>query len=165
MKNYLLLFGIISIFILSACSQQVEQVPIETEPTVIEAVGDSGDDLEAPSQDSVQAETPAIGQGDVEEMIVESGSNLVEINMIAKRWSFEPATITVNEGDDVKLNIESVDVTHGFSIFEFGVNERLTPGKTTTVEFNADKAGEYTFFCTVPCGRGHSGMNGKLIVE
>jgi len=92
-------------------------------------------------------------------------SNVVEIDMTARQWNFNPATITVNEGDEVKLNIKSVDVTHGFSISEFGVSERLTPGKTTTVEFTADKAGEYTFFCSVPCGRGHGGMNGKLVVE
>lgn len=105
----------------------------------------------APSQEPVTIEAPT--------------SNVVEIDMIARQWDFNPATITVSEGDEVKLNIKSVDVTHGFSLFEFGVNERLTPGKTTTVEFTADKKGEYTFFCSVPCGRGHRDMNGKLIVE
>ena len=105
----------------------------------------------APLQEPVTIEAPT--------------SNVVEIDIIAKQWDFTPATITVSEGDQVKLNIRSVDVTHGFSLFEFGVNERLTPGQTTTVEFTADKAGEYTFFCSVPCGRGHGGMRGKLIVE
>jgi len=105
----------------------------------------------APSQEPVTIEAPT--------------SNVVEIDMVAKQWDFTPATITVNEGDKVKLNIRSVDVTHGFAIFEFGVNERLTPGNTVNVEFTADRAGEYTFLCTVPCGRGHGGMRGKLIVE
>jgi len=106
----------------------------------------------APTQEPVQIETAPT-------------SDVVEIDMTAKQWEFTPSTITVNEGDKVKLNIKSVDVTHGFSLSEFGVSERLTPGKTTTVEFTADKKGEYTFFCSVPCGRGHSGMNGKLVVE
>ena len=88
-----------------------------------------------------------------------------EFDITAKRWQFSPSTITVNEGDKVKLNIRSLDVTHGFAIFEFGVNERLSPGRTVTVEFTADKAGEYTFACSVPCGSGHGGMNGRLIVE
>ena len=105
----------------------------------------------APLQEPVTIEAPT--------------SNVVEIDMIARQWDFNQATITVNEGDQVKLNIRSVDVTHGFAIFEFGVSERLTPGKTTTVEFTADKKGEYTFFCTVLCGKGHNGMRGKLIVE
>jgi len=92
-------------------------------------------------------------------------SDVKEFDIVARQWDFNPATITVSEGDEVKLNIKSVDVTHGFSIFEFGVNTRLIPRQTTTVEFTADKAGEYTFFCSVPCGRGHTGMKGKLIVE
>jgi len=92
-------------------------------------------------------------------------SNVVEIDMIARQWDYSPATITVKEGDRVKLNIKDVDVPHGFAIFEFSVNERLTPGGTTTVEFTADKAGEYIYFCSVQCGKGHGGMKGKLIVE
>ena len=107
----------------------------------------------APIQEPIEIKAPAPTSG------------VVEIDMIAKRWDFNPSTMTVNEGDKVKLNIKSIDVTHGFRIFEFGVSERLTPGKTTTVEFIADKKGEYTFFCTVPCGKGHNGMRGKLIVE
>ena len=107
----------------------------------------------APTQEPIEIKAPA------------QTSGVVEIDMTARQWDFSPATITVNEGDKVKLNIKSVDVTHGFSLSEFGVSERLTPGKTTTVEFTADKKGEYTFFCSVPCGRGHGGMRGNLVVE
>lgn len=92
-------------------------------------------------------------------------SGVVEIDMIARQWDFEPATIRVKEGDRVKLNIKNIDVPHGIAIFEFDVNQRLPPGKTTTVEFTADKKGEHTFFCSVQCGTGHTGMRGKLIVE
>ena len=94
-----------------------------------------------------------------------STPEIKEFNVIAKKWDFSPSTITVNEGDTVILNVESIDVTHGFVISEFGVSERLEPGKTTTVEFIADKKGTYTFFCNVYCGRGHSSMRGTLIVE
>jgi len=105
----------------------------------------------APTQEPIEIEAPV--------------SNVKEFDITAKRWDFTPSTITVKEGDKVKLNIKDIDVTHGFTLFEFGVSERLTPGKTTTVEFTADKKGEYTFFCSVPCGKGHGGMNGKLVVE
>lgn len=96
---------------------------------------------------------------------IQPTSEVKEFDMTARQWAFEPSTITVNEGDKVRLNIKNLDVAHGFSIFEFGVNERLTPGKTTIVEFVADKKGEYTFFCSVQCGQGHRDMKGKLIVE
>lgn len=88
-----------------------------------------------------------------------------EFEMTARQWEFTPSTIRVNEGDNVKLTINSIDVAHGFGLPDFGVNERLEPGKTVTVEFTADKKGTFAFACTVFCGTGHSGMRGTLIVE
>ena len=89
-----------------------------------------------------------------------------EFDVIAKQWEFSPNPIVVNEGDNVVLNIQSIDVTHGFVLSAFSVNERLSPGQTTKVEFTADKKGSFSFFCNVAsCGVGHSGMNGILIVN
>lgn len=88
-----------------------------------------------------------------------------EFTMTASQWKFEPNTINVNQGDTVKLQITDIDVTHGFSLPTFGINKQLDAGKTTTVEFVADKKGTFTFACSVFCGSGHSGMNGKLVVE
>lgn len=88
-----------------------------------------------------------------------------EITMTAQRFSFNPGTITVNKGDTVKISIRSTDVTHGFTISEFGINVQLTPGKTEIIEFIADKTGTFRFYCSVPCGTGHGRMNGKLIVK
>lgn len=86
-------------------------------------------------------------------------------DIVAKQWEFEPSEVMVNAGDKVILNVESVDVNHGISIPEFGVNEFLEPGKTVKVEFTADKKGSYSFFCNVFCGSGHGSMRGTLIVE
>ena len=165
MKKYLLILGIISIFLISACSQQPETIQPAPQPNapqpevVVESVNE-------PSGGPIEAGMPVLGKEDeVEEMVVVSDSKIKEFDMTAKQWEFAPSTITVTEGDTVRLNIKNLDITHGFSIFEFGVNERLEPGTTTTVEFTADKKGEYIFFCSVPCGKGHSGMKGKLIVE
>lgn len=88
-----------------------------------------------------------------------------EFTITAKRFGFTPETITVNQGDQVRLIVTSIDVTHGFSISEYGINEKLEPGKTITVEFIADKKGEFSMVCNIVCGSGHSGMRGKLIVN
>ena len=88
-----------------------------------------------------------------------------EFSMIAKKWQFDPSIINVKQGEKVRLKIKSVDVAHGFSLLDFNVNENLEPGKEITVEFIADKKGEFTFFCSVFCGVGHIGMKGKLVVE
>ena len=96
---------------------------------------------------------------------VQTTPEVKEFSLTARKWGFEPSTITVKQGDKVKLRITSVDVTHGFTLREFGINTVLSPSKTIEAEFVADKSGTFTFFCSVPCGVGHTGMNGKLIVE
>jgi len=101
----------------------------------------------------------------IEETTTTEGVQVKEFTMVAKRWDFEPSTITVNEGDTVRLIINSIDVAHGFAISTFGVNERLNAGETVTVEFVADRKGTFSFFCSVFCGSGHGGMRGSLIVE
>lgn len=90
---------------------------------------------------------------------------VVEIKMTAKQWSFEPSVIKVKQGDHVKLTIESMDVTHGLSIPDFGVSQNVNAGETVVVEFDADKKGEFPFRCSLFCGSGHTEMTGKLVVE
>ena len=94
-----------------------------------------------------------------------SAGQIKEVNITAKQWSFEPAEIIVNQGDKVRLNINSVDVAHGFAISEYNINKTVAPGETATVEFTADKPGEFTFYCSVFCGEGHRNQTGVLIVK
>ena len=89
----------------------------------------------------------------------------IQIEITAKQWEFIPNTIEANKGDKVILKIISEDVTHGFKISEYDINENIEPGEETTIEFIADKTGEFNFYCNVPCGSGHSTMNGKLVVN
>jgi len=85
----------------------------------------------------------------------------------AEAWQFDfsPNPIVVNQGDKVKILMTSNDLTHGFRLPEFGINEILTPGVQKTIEFTADKAGTYPFLCSVSCGVGHGRMRGSLIVK
>ncbi len=88
-----------------------------------------------------------------------------EFIITAKQWSFSPSIIKVKKGDLVVLKLKTVDVAHTYSIAEFGVNAEIKPGKTTVVEFTADKVGAFTSACKIYCGVGHVGMKGTLIVE
>jgi|GEM_PF-5876483 len=88
-----------------------------------------------------------------------------EFSLSAKTWEFSPNQVTVKKGVPVRLKITSLDVNHGFALPEFDINEKLTPGAIVTVEFTPDKAGSFSFFCSVFCGSGHSGMKGTLVVE
>ncbi len=86
-------------------------------------------------------------------------------NLKAKKFSFEPATITVTKGETVKLTITSEDTTHGFALSDFNAFATIEAGKTANVQFVADKAGTFSFFCSVFCGGGHGDMKGSLIVK
>lgn len=88
-----------------------------------------------------------------------------EFTMIAKQWTFDPAIITVKQGDRVRLKITSTDVVHGFALADFNVKVDLAPNIEETVEFVADKKGEFPFYCSVICGAGHREMTGRLVVE
>ena len=105
-----------------------------------------------------QASTPAAAPA-------QAAAAVKDFTITARQWQFDPSTITVQQGDMVKLSIQSMDVTHGFSLSAFGINEQLSPGKTVNIEFVADKKGTFPFACSVVCGSGHTGMRGTLVVE
>ena len=148
MKKYILALGIIAIMLLASCAQQNIQ---KNAPAKANEAAQKGN---APSAAGQNAGAPANAKPVVK-----------EFNMIARQWEFVPSTIAVNEGDKVVLTIKNEDVDHRFAIFEFGVNQKLPAGQTTKVEFTADKKGEYSFFCSVTCGKGHREMKGKLVVQ
>lgn len=135
---------------------------------IVFLVGCSHADDELEVNPDVSSKFPAPGFENVPEAIVVDSipeDEIKEFNIIAKKWSFEPGVIEVRKGNKVKLNINSMDVDHGISLIDFGVNENLASGKTTIVEFTASKSGEFTFFCSVYCGSGHKDMKGTLIVN
>ena len=150
MRKIILLL-VLGIFLISACAQQ------KPEDLVV------GQGTPVPEQ-----KVPVPGS-EVQETVVEKEAGAVapvkEFTMTAKQFQFEPSTIEVSKGDRVKLVITSLDVPHGFSIPEYGINQRLDPGKPVTIEFTADKQGSFTAFCSVFCGSGHSNMKGKIIVR
>jgi cytochrome c oxidase subunit II len=87
------------------------------------------------------------------------------IDVTATRFQFDPATITVAQGDRVRLRLRSADTTHGIAIKPFRVKALIPKGgETVTIDFVADQAGAFDFTCAEYCGTGHSHMKGKLVV-
>lgn len=93
------------------------------------------------------------------------GSEVREFKMTAKKYQFDPAVITVKQGDKVRLIITATDRDHGFKLDEYGINQKLKKDDPATVEFTADKPGTFVFRCSEFCGFGHPRMKGKLVVE
>lgn len=89
--------------------------------------------------------------------------------VIARRYDFEPSTIEVVEGDNVRLLVRSADGPHGVEIKAFRVKKavpRAKPGDAPiTIDFVAASAGEFPILCSEWCGNGHEDMTGTLVVK
>lgn len=86
--------------------------------------------------------------------------------VVARRFSFEPAKIEVTEGDRVRLLVRSGDGVHGIEIKKFRVN-KVVPrgGDNVTIEFVASAPGTFEILCSEYCGEAHEEMKGTLVVE
>src|SRR5215471_13922997 len=94
-----------------------------------------------------------------------SAQQPVEIKITARRFEFDPKTITVQKGRPVKLIITSADVDHGIKLEEFGISQKIEAKKTASVTFTPDRVGRFEFRCSVVCGDGHDDMVGELVVQ
>ena len=83
----------------------------------------------------------------------------------AFQFGYDPDLLEVDHGDNVMITITSVDVGHGFALPDFGINERIPAEESVTVQFVADKKGEFEFFNSVYSGEGWEDMKGKFIVR
>jgi cytochrome c oxidase subunit 2 len=87
-----------------------------------------------------------------------------EMQIVASKFQFEPATIQVTAGETVRLVIRSKDGTHGFAIPTLKIDERIPKsGDPVTVTFVAPAAGEYEIACSEFCGSGHGHMKAALV--
>jgi cytochrome c oxidase subunit II len=97
---------------------------------------------------------------------LKGGDEVKSFDVIASRYQFEPATISVTQGDRIRLRLRSADRAHAFAIKAFRVKALIAKGgETVTVEFVADQAGTFAFTCAEYCGSGHGGMKGRLVVR
>ena len=87
------------------------------------------------------------------------------IEVVAKRFSWEPAEIQVTVGERVRLVLRTADGLHGIELKKFKISKEIPRGnKPVTVEFTADEAGRFPFLCSEYCGDGHDDMKGVLVV-
>lgn len=97
--------------------------------------------------------------------LVRTEERYKEYNVRLQQYSYTPEVIRAERGDLVKLNLDSIDVQHGFYIDGYGVAAIVPEEGTKTVEFVAKKAGAFRIRCSSTCGAFHPFMIGKLVVE
>lgn len=110
-------------------------------------------------QSSTESKTTSATASAETSNAAETTSGVDEFTVKAFRFGYQPDTLTVKKGDLVKITIDNVDGMHGINLFAFGVQDM------DYIEFKADKAGTFMWYCSNFCGQGHSSMRGTLIVE
>jgi cytochrome c oxidase subunit II len=80
------------------------------------------------------------------------------ITIRASRFSFEPNEITVKKGEQVKVIIQSEDVSHGLVIEDLGIRAEVKKGQTATITFTPETVGTFEGKCAHFCGSGHGSM-------
>ena len=87
------------------------------------------------------------------------------IDVTVSRYAFSPEHIEVRVGERVRLNVVSVDGTHGFQVKALGVNASIPANsRMVTVELTPTEVGTFEINCSKYCGRGHGRMKASLVV-
>ena len=79
---------------------------------------------------------------------------VIEIQMTAKNYEFNPDTIHVHAGDQVKLVITALDHAHGIKIDALHIKNKLEKGEPVTLEFMAVQPGTYPSNARISAGSG-----------
>jgi len=87
------------------------------------------------------------------------------IEVVARRFTWEPAEVQVTVGERVRLVLRTADGLHGIELKKFKISKEIPRGnKPVMVDFTADEAGRFPFLCSEYCGDGHDDMKGVLVV-
>lgn len=111
------------------------------------------------------ATTPGEKQTDKSSPDLAMKSDVKTFNVEGGMFYFNPKEIRVKKGNTVKIVFTNKEGFHDWGIDEFNARTaQIAAGKTETIQFVADKAGTFEYYCSVGNHRAQ-GMKGNLIVE
>jgi len=158
MKNKI--FVILAIVILSLFMIGCNETMVE-EPTTVEEVPEPEVMEELP----VTSEEP-----ETKESQEEAPKEEKIITITGENYKFmvdgeENPEIKVKVGQNIKIEFTSTEGFHDFVIDELEAKtDRVNSGGSTSIEFVADKAGTFSYYCSVGKHRSF-GMVGNFVVE
>lgn len=82
-----------------------------------------------------------------------------------RKYAYTPARIEVSEGDLVRLELHTDDIAHSLTIDGYRLSRRIDAGHDSLLEFRADQAGTFPFYCNLQIDDGCRKMRGELVVR
>lgn len=151
--------GLVLLLVLSLGGYFLNRETRESNSETMTTLGETTESLPA---DSPMVEDESMMDG---EEVMEEGDGVVEIEVHGGSYYFTPDEIRVKKGDTVRITFVNDGGMHDWVIDEFDARTDVTSsGETDSVEFVADEAGEFEYYCSVGNHR-EMGMVGSLIVE
>jgi len=115
------------------------------------------------SDQQIEKEQAPQAQTNISGDLTQEGVHVFDIS--GRNFEFSQKEMRVKKGDKVKVVFKSTKGYHDWVLDEFNARtEQVEPGKVTSTEFVANKAGSFEYYCSVGEHR-KFGMVGKLIVE
>lgn len=105
---------------------------------------------------TVEDKDGAMTAGEVKEFTMTSFYEIVDGQ---PQPQFSMKEITVTKGDKVRIKVTNIRGIHDFSLDEFNISEDTPLDQEVVIEFTADQAGTFEYYCNQPGHRalGHWG--------
>jgi plastocyanin len=140
---------------------------------LVSACGSDDDTTEsglASASDTTATDNDGGDHGDMDDNEMDHGANTPvapdarPIEVSGSSYAFDPGELTVRAGEDVAMVLTATDIEHDFTVDELDAHVSAEAGETAEGGLRADKAGTYTYYCSVE-GHREAGMEGTLTVE
>ena len=139
----------------------------ETPEAVVPIVTEPDDSMEKESTSGTMESVTTSTESDDAEAVSDAstGSEVHEVTITASNFKFDLSTIKLKKGERVRIVFKNSEGMHDFKIDEFdAATKKIRANETDTIEFTADKAGTFEYYCSIGSHR-QMGMKGTLVVE